>query len=281
MQPDMVTQLIQAALAAVEPAAAVRATVRRDGEALSVAGQRYDLRAYDRVFLVGGGKAGAPMAQALAMILSERLTAGWVNVKQGHLAAGAVPAALTLHEARHPVPDAAGLAGAHRMLELAATAGERDLVFCLISGGGSALLPAPADTLSLDDVQALTGVLLRCGATINEVNAVRKHVSRLAGGQLARAAAPATVVSLILSDVVGSPLDVIASGPTVPDPSCFANAMAILNRYGVMDAVPAAIRAHLLAGSQGLIPETPKPGGLLRTGPTNTNVNDLTFILAG
>ncbi|MFA5206563.1 MAG: DUF4147 domain-containing protein [Lentisphaeria bacterium] len=263
MQPEMTMHLIQAALAAVEPGAAVRVAVGRDGDVLSVAGHAYNLRDYDRVFLAGGGKAGAPMAQALAAILGDRLTAGWVNVKEGHLARGTVPAALTIHEARHPVPDAAGLAGAERVLALAREAGARDLLFCLISGGGSALLPAPAASLSLDDVQALTGVLLRCGATINEVNAVRKHVSRLAGGQLARAAAPAAVVSLILSDVVGSPLDVIASGPTVPDGSTFAEALAVLDRYGVTETVPATVRAHLLAGRQGRVPETPKPGDRL------------------
>lgn len=274
MQPKMIMRLIQAALAAVEPGAAVRAAVRRDGDVLSVAGRCYDLREYDRIFLVGGGKAGVPMAQALAAIMGDRLTTGWINVKEGHLAQGTVPVALTIHEARHPVPDAAGLVGAERILALAQEAREHDLLFCLISGGGSALLPAPAESLSLDDVQALTGALLRCGATINEVNTVRKHVSRLAGGQLASAAAPAAVVSLILSDVVGSPLEVIASGPTVPDSSTFADAVAVLERYGVWNDVPATVRTHLQAGKQGVALETPKPGDPLFQRVQNVIIGD-------
>jgi len=234
---------------------------------MTLAGKTYDLDRYARVVVVGGGKAGAPMASALAEILGDRLTAGWVNVKEGHLldegAVHALPERLVLHEAGHPIPNAAGQGGAQRILELAHQAGPDDLLFCLISGGGSALLPLPVEGISLADLQALTGAMLRCGATINEINAVRKHCSQIKGGQLARAAAPATVVALLLSDVVGNPLDVIASGPTVGDTSTFADAYGVLDKYGIVADVPANIVARLRAGMAGELPETPKPGDAL------------------
>ena len=148
-------------------------------------------------------------------------------------------------EAGHPVPDAAGMAGAERIAGLLETAGERDLVIVLLSGGGSALLPLPVDGVTLDDYQVLNGLLLRSGADITEINTVRKHCSRLQGGQMARLAAPARQATLILSDVVGSPLDVIASGPTVADPTTYADALAILERFGVTDQTPPALLAHL------------------------------------
>jgi hydroxypyruvate reductase len=258
-------RLVEAALRAVDPAQAVRHAVRRQGQDLSVGGgegrdAHYDLARYERVFVVGGGKAGAPMAQALAEVLGGRLTSGWVNVKQGHLVEAGLPPELTIHEAQHPIPDEAGRHGAAQILRLAEQATARDLVFCLISGGGSALLPLPVEGITLADLQALTDALLRCGATINEVNAVRKHCSQIKGGQLARAAHPATVVTLILSDVVGNPLDVIASGPAVPDPATYADAWGVLVKYGIEDSIPPRIAAHLRAGLAGEAPETPKPG---------------------
>ena len=266
VQPT-VQRLVDAALTAVDPAQAVRQAVRREGTTLVLEDKRYDLDQYEHVYVVGGGKAGAPMASALCEILGDRLTAGWVNVKEGHVldsqVAHALPESLTLHEAGHPIPNAAGLEGARRILEIANGAGPDDLLFCLISGGGSALLPLPVEGISLADLQALTGAMLRCGATINEINAVRKHCSQLKGGQLARAAAPATVVSLLLSDVVGNPLDVIASGPTVGDTNTFADAYGVLDKYEIVDAVPAVIIARLRAGMAGELPDTPKPGDAL------------------
>ncbi len=252
--------LVHAALRAVDPAPAVRACVRREGDVLLVDGVRYDLSVYERVRVVGAGKAGAPMARALCEILGDRFTAGWVNVRHGGLLDAPLPPALTLCEAGHPIPDEAGRHGALQILDLLRGLSERDLVFCLISGGGSALMPAPAPGLTLADLQALTDVLLRCGATINEINAVRKHCSQIKGGLLARAAAPAPVVSLILSDVVGSPLDVIASGPTVPDPTTFGDVYAIFQRYAVLDKIPPGILERIEWGMDGQIAETPKPG---------------------
>ena len=258
-------RLVQAALDAVDPARAIHEAVQREGEILRVGTGTYDLGRYARVYLIGGGKAGAPMAQAMSEILGPALTGGWVNVKDGHVPEGHLPeenlpADLVIHEARHPIPDERGRQGAAQVLRIAAEATQGDLVFCLISGGGSALLPLPVDGISLGDLQELTDVLLRCGATINEINAVRKHCSQIKGGQLARAAYPATVVALLLSDVVGNPLDVIASGPTVPDTSTFADAQAVIDRYAIGAAIPRSIREHLRAGLEGTVPETPKQG---------------------
>jgi len=272
-----VAQILTAALRAVDPQQAVRRHMQRVGQWLQVADHRFDLDGYERVFVIGGGKAGRPMAAAVSDLLGDRVTAGVVNVKHGHTNRGwqvtfgshlpklAVRHAdplpgIEINEAGHPVPDAAGLAGAERIFELVGDLTERDLVVCLISGGGSALLPLPAEGISLDDLQALTGLLLRSGATINELNAVRKHCSRIAGGQLARRVAPASLTCLILSDVVGSPLDTVASGPTAPDPTTFAGAYAVLERYRALELAPPAIVAHLRRGLAGDIAETPKPG---------------------
>lgn len=263
---EHVTALCQAALAAVDPAAAVRRALRREGDALLVSSRRYDLNAYRRVFIVGGGKAAAPMAAASADILGERLTGGIVITKYGHTlkdAPSLADGALQLLEAGHPVPDAAGVQGAGRIAALLREAGADDLVICLISGGGSALLTLPQPDITLEDLRALTDALLRCGATINEINALRKHLQQLQGGGIAQLAAPATVIALILSDVVGDPLDVIASGPTSPDTTTFADAWAVLETYGLVEAIPRSIVERLRAGLAGQVPETPKPGEAL------------------
>ena len=165
---------------------------------------------------------------------------------------------IRIHEAGHPVPDDAGIAGAQAVLDQVKGLGSHDLVLVLISGGGSALTPAPVNGITLAEKQALTKALLACGADIREMNTLRKHISRIKGG-LARAAAPARVFALILSDIVGDPLDAIASGPTVPDPRTYADALAIVDKYNLRREIPASIRAHLEAGAAGRIPETPKP----------------------
>lgn len=246
--------IADAALAAVEPAAAVRAHVRREGDRLVVAGREYDLSRYHRIFVVGAGKASAPMAAALANILGERLTSGWVNVKHGF---GLPVPGVVIHEAGHPVPDQAGVDGTRAMVNLLQSASEDDLVLCALSGGGSALMMLPADGLTLADFQAMTATMLRSGATINELNALRKHLDLVKGGGLARLAAPATLVALILSDVVGNPLDVIASGPTVADTTTYAAVARILRQYDVWDQLPAPVAARVRAGVAGEIPDTP------------------------
>lgn len=256
-QREPILAVLEAALAAVDPAQAVRAVMQRVEDELVIAGQPYDLARYRRIFVVGAGKAGAPMAQAVEATLGDRITGGLVVVKTDH---AAPTQQVEIVEAGHPIPDQAGIDAGRRILALAEGAGDKDLVIALLSGGGSALLEAPAGDLTLDDFQGLTQALLACGATINEINTLRKHCSALKGGQLARAVAPATLVTLILSDVVGSPLDVIASGPTVPDTSTWQDAWSVVEKYGLAEKLPPRIVQRLRGGLAGAIADTPKPG---------------------
>ena len=250
--------IFRAALDAADPAAAVaRHLARRSYEG------------FRNIYVIGAGKAGAPMAQAAERALGKRLTAGLINVKDGHVAK---LRRIELNECGHPVPDARGVAGAERIAQIAASAGREDLVLCLISGGASALLPLPVAGITLEEKQATTRLMLGCGATIHEINAVRKHISRIKGGQLARLASPARVEALLLSDVIGDNLDVIGSGPTAPDASTFATAGAILDRYAIRARVPASVRERIEAGERGEVDETPKPGEPLFRRVRNTVV---------
>ena len=294
LRRDILT-ILQAAISAVDPHGAVLANLAIEGGAALRAGaRRYELAAIDRIIVVGGGKAGTPMAAAVHETLGDRIHSGAVNVKYGHTSAGGgwrvrfgfggetIPAPeraqtgpIEIVEAGHPVPDPAGLAGSQRIAALLTGLSERDLVLVLISGGGSALLPLPVEGISLAEYGELTNALLRCGADIREINAVRKHCSRLQGGQLARLAAPAQVVTLILSDVVGTPLDAIASGPTVPDPQHIRRGLAGVGT--VRDRrtqSPAGAREHLRRGVAGEIPDTPKPGDPLFERVNNVVIGD-------
>jgi len=246
-----------AGVAAVDPRRAVADHFSFAGDALQAGENVIPLSREGRLFVVGGGKGGAPMAGAVEEILGDRLHEGLVVVKYGHLAP---VRKVLLREAAHPVPDEAGLAAANEMRELLDTTREDDVVICLLSGGGSALLPFPAPPVTLADKQAVTNLLLAVGADIGETNCVRKHLSLLKGGGLARAAHPARVVTLILSDVVGDPLEVIASGPTVGDPTTFSDALAVLEKYGITHKVPGPVLTFLKEGKEGRHPETPKPG---------------------
>ncbi len=250
-------EIFQAGVEAVEPRSAVLRHVTRLGDELRVAGRRYDLSGVDGVYVVGMGKAAAVMALALEDLLGDRIRGGVVSTKHGH---GVPLARIQVREASHPVPDGGGVAAATELTDLLATTGPRDLVFCVISGGGSALLPAPAEGLTLEDKQETTRRLLECGAAIHEINTIRKHLSRTKGGRLARLAHPSAMISLVLSDVVGDPLDAIASGPTVPDPTTFQDCIAILARYGLERRIPERVLGALERGSRGELPETPKPG---------------------
>jgi hydroxypyruvate reductase len=228
-----------------------------DGDKLVVGDRRYRLGSFENIYVLGAGKASAAMASAVERILTRRVTGGLINVKDGHLAR---LRRIELNECGHPVPDQRGVDGARRIAAIAHAATEQDLVLCVISGGASALMPAPAAPITLEEKQAVTKLLLACGANIHEMNAVRKHISDLKGGQLARLAAPATVVTLLLSDVIGDDLDVIGSGPTAPDTSTFAGAREILSRYGVWEQAPGSVRERIERGIEGAVTETPKPG---------------------
>lgn len=246
--------VLEAALIAVDPSAAVQRALQREGDILTVGDRRYDLRDYRRIFVLGAGKAGAPMTQAVEAVLGERISGGLVVVKTAH---SGPTKRVRIVEASHPTPDAAGVEAGQEILALAGDARADDLVIALISGGGSALLVSPAEGLTLADLQGLTASLLACGATINEMNCLRKHCSGVKGGQLARAVAPATLLTLVLSDVIGSPLDVIASGPTVPDSSTWADAWALVEKYNLAGQLPPGVVARLQAGLAGEIPDTP------------------------
>jgi glycerate-2-kinase len=247
----------RAALAAVDPWSLVRETVERQGDVVRIKGRELDLAAYERVFILSFGKAAAAMGEALAAVLDERLTSGLVIVPWP---VGKESSRLEYIEAAHPVPDARSVEAARRALEIASKAGEKDLLFVCISGGGSSLLTLPADGITLDKKRRLTEDLLRAGATIQEINVVRKHLSGIKGGQLARAAFPATLITLVVSDVVGDDLGTIASGPTYQDDSTFADARAILECYELWDSASAMVRARIEDGAAGRVPETLKEG---------------------
>ncbi|MBI9087098.1 MAG: glycerate kinase [Desulfobacterales bacterium] len=249
--------IFRAGLEAVEPAAAIGRHCHRNRAVLVAGDNRYDLTRFRNIYVVGAGKAAAPMAAAVEMLLKERLTAGMVTVKYGH---SAPLNQIHIAEAGHPVPDDSGARAAARILEMASRAGPDDLVICLISGGASALMPLPVTGITLAEKQAVNRLLLACGADIHEMNTVRKHLSAIKGGQLARAAHPATLLSLILSDVVGDDLDVIGSGPTVADTTTFADCIDIIARYHLAGDLPGPVTARIRAGLAGKVPETPKPG---------------------
>ncbi len=226
------------------------------GEQLRLGAKRFPLRPGGRLILVGAGKASSHMARAVERRLGRRISGGAVVTQRGY----AVRCRrVEILEAAHPVPDAAGIEAAEKIGGWIDGAGADDLIVCLLSGGGSALLPAPAEGISLGDKRATTEALLKAGAPIEALNCVRKHLSRLKGGHLARRAAPAQVITLAISDVVGDLLDVIASGPTIGDPTTFADAGRQLKVYGVWKKTPESVRRHILRGIAGKIPDTPAP----------------------
>jgi glycerate 2-kinase len=223
-------EIFRAALRAADPEKAVLEHLQLHRRALRAGGHIFPLAQFDRIQVIGAGKAGAGMARAIEELLGSRLAGGWVNIPDG----AALPLKrVHLHQAGHPVPDQRGVAGAREIARIAREAGPRDLLICLISGGASALMPLPAPGVTLAAKKAVTRKLLASGATIHEINTVRKHLSAIKGGHLAALARPATLITLILSDVIGDDLSVIGSGPTVHDPTTCADAARILARYKI------------------------------------------------
>lgn len=247
--------IFNASLDAVDPYNAVLNAVSVEHGQLQTGGANYDLAAYERIIVVGAGKATARMAQAIEVLFGKNISDGLIVVKDGHT----VPLSIIKQvEGAHPVPNEAGMAGAQRILKMMGAADEKSLVICLLSGGASALLVAPAAGLSLQDKQDTTERLLKGGASINELNAVRKHLSSVKGGRMAQAAYPAQLITLIVSDVIGDPLDVIASGPTAYDNSTYAEAWAVITKYGLQQKISLRVADHLQRGITGQELETVK-----------------------
>jgi len=254
-----VLTLVEEAITSVDPRGLIKNRINLKGQTLDVGGLRFDLTRFRRILVAGAGKASGAMAEALEEQLGDRIETGIVNVPKG-TTRNFNTTRIKLREAGHPIPDEGGLAGAQEITKLLQGLDEKTLVIFLLSGGGSALLPLPQEGICLAEKKATTDILLRCGATIEEVNAVRKHISAVKGGRLAAAAYPATFLTLILSDIVGDPIASIASGPTVPDPTTYKGAVEILQRYGVWDEIPPSVKACLEEGVKGERPESPKPG---------------------
>lgn len=260
-----VTRILAACIQAVDPAAAIQENLKLSDSILSVGDREYELENFNRLLVVGAGKAGYPMMTAVSDILGEFKPRGNVITKGGYIPEGKSAAKsqseqFKVHEAGHPVPDQRGVEATQRLIKLLSETRRDDLVLCLISGGGSALLVSPVPGVSLEDLQKTTSLLLASGASIDEINALRKHLEQLKGGKLAQIASPAQVITLILSDVVGDPLDVIASGPTVADTTTFADAYRVLENYQLLENVPRSVLKHIQSGMAGELSETPKPG---------------------
>jgi len=245
------------AIHAVQPQTILSSHISLRNHVLHIGERKYPLSRYEKIFVAGTGKASASMAVNLEKILGTRITRGLINVKYGH---SQKLKRIRVQEAGHPLPDEKGLEGAKEMVEMLSHLTGNDLVIFLVSGGGSALLPMPVEGVTLVEKQATTNELLSCGASIQEINTLRKHLSRIKGGGLAKIVYPATLVSLILSDVIGDPLDAIASGPTVPDSTTYENCAWILNKYELWGKIPPSVASHIRAGMEGRKEETLKEG---------------------
>ena len=271
MHPSFVqlTEIFRAGVKRVDPYDLVTGAISLEKSILKIETEdfhrSFDLKTVESIVVIGAGKATARMALALEHILGSKISSGCIVVKYGH-----TENLEYIHciEAGHPIPDDNGVKGTRKILSLAEKADMRTIVFTLISGGGSALLPCPCKqrvkdreiSLTLQEKQSVTRQLLESGATINEINCIRKHLSGIKGGNLARAIYPAAAVNLILSDVVGDDFDVIASGPTVPDPTSYADVMSIIDKYALKDSLPQKVMELVDLGLYGALPETPKPG---------------------
>lgn len=250
-------RIFYAGLKAVDPAKAVKRYMERKGKVLKVGCKKYNLDEFNHIFVIGMGKAGFPMAKAVEETLEDKITEGAVVVRYGY---GGKLKKIRILEASHPIPDEAGVRATEQIASLIKDTDEKDLVICLISGGGSALLSAPVDGVSLKEKQITTQLLLKCGASIQEINTIRKHLSWIKGGQLAKLTYPSHLQTLILSDVVGDELDAIASGPTVPDSTTFKECWRIIKKYNIQSQLPESVIRHIKMGKEGKLPETPKPG---------------------
>ncbi len=249
-----IREIFDCGVLAVDPGEGIKRYVRLNNNTLSVGENSYDLREIKDIYVVGGGKGAASMGKAVEDILGDWIKDGVINVKYGYTVD---LKRIRLNEAGHPIPDEKGIKGVQEIMDLLKKTGEDDLVICLITGGASALLPLPVNGISLKDKQLITDLLLRCGASIREINSIRKHISRIKGGNMARAAYPSRLITLILSDVIGDIIDIIGSGPTVHDNSTYLDCMEIFKNYGLIKDIPLSIIQQIKRGINGEIEETP------------------------
>lgn len=249
-------EIFLAGVESVLPEKLIQSQVKLSGDVLQIAEKKFPLSRFKLIYVLAAGKASALMAKELENLLGDKITDGHVITKYGH---GKKLKYLTLTEAGHPIPDAESVKGTKRILAITQKTDENDLAICLISGGASALMADFPNDATLNDLKRTNELLVKCGADITEINTVRKHLSNVKGGQLAKAIYPATTVSLILSDVIGDKLDVIASGPTVGDSSTFEDAIAVIEKYSLQNSFPASMLHHLQKGVAGIISETHKP----------------------
>lgn len=253
--------LLETALLAVDPKNLIKTKLKITNDIIQVGDLEFQLQDFDRIFVLGGGKASGAMAEGIWEILGHTIADGVINVLKGS-ASKFSTGRITLNEARHPIPDEGGIVGVTKMLEILDGLTEKDLVIFLISGGGSALMPLPQKGITLEEMQNVTTSLLKSGAYIDEINTVRKHISQIKGGRMAIRAYPATLLCFVLSDVVGDSLTSIASGPTVPDTTTYDDAISVLRRYSIWQSIPESVKRCLRDGVEGRIPESLKPGDL-------------------
>lgn len=255
---EIIVESLEAALRSADPLRLIEKHLHLDGDVLKIDDAKFDIRSAGRIIVIGAGKGAGGLAVGLERLIGWRIDAGLVNIPYG-VKSKLKTERIELNEAGHPTPDESGVRGVERILELTKDLDERDLVFCLITGGGSALLSLPAEGISLKDKAEAADALMKAGASIQELNTVRKHLSSVKGGRLAQRIHPARIVNLIVSDVVGDPLEIIASGPTVPDSSTFQDALRILEKYQLLDKVSEPVRRVILEGVSGRIKDSPKP----------------------
>ncbi len=255
MKRDEIYSIFQSGIEAVNPYKLVLQAINLNDNNLNIGGVFYDLNRFEDIVVVGAGKATSPMAQAVEKILGNRISKGLIVVKYGHTYPLQRIAQI---EAGHPVPDEAGVKGTEEIIRLLKDADDKTFVVCFLSGGASSLLVSPVEGITIKEKQKVTELLLLSGAQVEELNTIRKHLSNVKGGRLAELTYPATVVTLILSDVIGNRIDVIASGPTVPDTTTFQDAMGVIERYSLKDKLPVSAKRLLEKGIEGEIQDAPK-----------------------
>jgi glycerate-2-kinase len=254
---EIILEVIEKTLTDIDPKKIINSQIFLKNNTLQIKKEKINLNNFENIILIGGGKATGSMAEAFADIIKDKIVDGLIVVPKGTSTKYNIKN-VKIQESSHPIPDEMSVDGANKLLSLASRAGKNDLVICLISGGGSSLMALPKEGIALKDKKKLNNLLLKSGASINEINTVRKHISGFKGGQLAKKIYPATMINLFLSDVIGDKLESIASGPTVPDPTTYQESKNILNRYNLWEISPKSIRTIISKGINGFINDTPK-----------------------